>query len=240
MNIQFKGFWRAEAYGPIVVADPLKFRALVGLPKIKQPAGVIAMSRLERLLKPLSAKKRQEVERLLSAGTQLWSDDMKVSITDEGWAWHLSKIRPWPTLKWADSWTNIVVNEGINHALDVTLSAGTPDTTWFVGLTDGTPTVAAGDTLASHAGWVEVTNYDETNRVAWVDGGVSSQSVSNSASPAVFTISATVTVGGAFLAGVNTGTAGTLYAAASFTGGDKSLADNDTLTVTATMTGSAT
>lgn len=141
---------------------------------------------------------------------------------------------------WRDVIENIVVNAGLDHLLDVTLSGGTQDTTWFVGLTDGTPTVAAGDTLASHAGWTEVTAYDETNRVAWTDGGVSSQSVSNSGSPAVFTISTnSTTVGGAFLAGVNTGTSGTLYAAGAFTAGDKSLDDGDTLTVTATFTSAA-
>ncbi|GAG46997.1 unnamed protein product, partial [marine sediment metagenome] len=29
------------------------------------------------------------------------------------------------------------------------------------GLTDGTPTPAAGDTMASHGGWTEVVAYDE-------------------------------------------------------------------------------
>lgn len=142
-------------------------------------------------------------------------------------------------LKWRDTIENIVVNQGLNDLLDVMLSGATQDTTWFVGLTDGTPTVNAADTLASHAGWVEITDYDETNRVAFVDAGASSQSLSNAASPAVFTINASVTVGGAFLAGVNTGTSGRLFAAGAFTGGDKSLGDNDVLTVTATFTAAA-
>lgn len=143
-------------------------------------------------------------------------------------------------VKWEDTIENIVVNQGLNHLLDVTLSGATQDTTWFVGLTDGTPTVAAGDTLTSHAGWVEVTAYDEVNRVAWVDAGASGQSVSNTASPAQFTIGTDDTVvGGAFLAGVNTGTGGTLYAAGAFTAGDKSLDDGDTLDVTATFTAAA-
>lgn len=142
--------------------------------------------------------------------------------------------------KWRDTIENIVVNEGLNYILDAGLSAGTPDTSWFVGLISATPTVAAGNTLASHAGWTEVTAYDEVNRVAWVDGGVSSQSVSNAASVAVFTISADSTdVGGAFLAGVNTGTGGILYAAGAFTAGNKSLDDGDTLDVTFTATAAA-
>lgn len=143
-------------------------------------------------------------------------------------------------LKWTDHFKNLVTNEGLNHLLDVTLSGGTQDTTWFVGLMDGTPTAAATDTLASHAGWTEVTAYDEGARVAWSDGGVSSQSVSNSASPAVFTISTNgTTIGGAFLSGVASGTSGILYAAGAFSAGDKSLDDGDSLSVTATFTAAA-
>lgn len=142
--------------------------------------------------------------------------------------------------KWRDTIRNLVTNEGLNHLLDVTLSGATQDTTWFVLLTDGTPTVAAADTLASHGGWTEVTAYDEANRVAFVDGGVSSQSCSNSASPAQFTIDTnSTTVGGAGLCGVNSGTSGVLYAVGAFTGGDKSLDDNDTLDVTVTLTAAA-
>lgn len=145
-------------------------------------------------------------------------------------------------LKWRDSIDNIVVNAGLNHLLDVALSGATQVTSWFLGLTDGTPTVAAGDTMGSHAGWTEVTAYDEATRVAWSDGGVSGQSVSNSGSPATFTINANGTViGGAFLASNSTkgGTTGTLYAAGAFGAGDKTLDDNDTLSVTATFTAAA-
>lgn len=134
---------------------------------------------------------------------------------------------------------NIVVNQGLDHALDVTLSAAVQITAWFLGLTDGTPTVAAGDTPASHAGWVEVTAYSETVRQTWTDGGVSAQSVSNSASQARFTINVNGTViGGAFLTSLNTkgGTTGTLYAAGAFTAGDKTLDNLDTVDVTATFT----
>ena len=145
-------------------------------------------------------------------------------------------------VKWTDEYDTLVTNEGLDHALDVALSGGTQDLTWFVGLTDGTPTVAAGDTMTSHAGWVEVTAYSEATREAWVDGGVSGQSVSNSASVAQFSINAdTTVVGGAFLAAVSTkgGTTGILYAVGAFTAADKSLVNGDTLDVTATFTAAA-
>lgn len=145
-------------------------------------------------------------------------------------------------IKWTDVIENLVTNAGLDHLLDVTLSGATQITAWYVGLTAGTPTVAAGDTSASHAGWTEVTAYDEATREAWTDGGVSSRSVSNSASAAQFTISAnSTTVGGAFLVSNSTkgGTTGTLYAVGAFSAGDKALDDGDTLAVTATFTSAA-
>lgn len=144
-------------------------------------------------------------------------------------------------LKWRDEFKNLVTNEGLNHLLDVTLSAATQNTTWYVGLTDGTPTAAAGDTMSSHAGWTEVTAYSEGVRQTWTDGGVSGQSVDNSASKASYSINGTTTVGGAFLTSNSTksGTTGVLYAVGAFSGGDKSLGSGDTLQVTATFTTAA-
>lgn len=156
--------------------------------------------------------------------------------------WKITCRRSDGTVKWEDVIENIVVNAGLNYLLDAGLSAGTAITSWHVGLLSATPTIAAGDTMSSHAGWTEVTAYDEATRVAWSDGGVSSQSVSNSGSPATFTINANGTdVGGAFLTSNNTkgGTTGTLYAAGAFNAGNKSLDDNDTLDVTATFTAAA-
>lgn len=211
-----RGVWSVEAQRPVAVSDPEKFRHLIGLPPIAQvqPKNdcLAPAGLIRRMLPALDKRTQRELERLLSGGG----------------------------VKWSDIFHNIVVNQGLDDLLDVTLSGGTQDTTWFVGLVSATPTVAAGDTLASHAGWTEVTAYDEVNRVAWVDAGVSGQSITNSASPAVFTISANgTTMGGAFLAGVNTGTAGRLYAAGAFTAGNKDLDDNDTLSVTATFTAAA-
>ena len=145
-------------------------------------------------------------------------------------------------LKWEDVIENLVTNAGLDHLLDATLSGATQVTSWYIGLTDGTPTAAAADTMASHSGWTEVTAYDESTREAWTDGGVSSRSVSNSGSPAQFTISTnSTTVGGAFLVSNSTkgGSTGTLYAVGAFSAGDKSLDDGDTLDVTATFTSAA-
>lgn len=144
-------------------------------------------------------------------------------------------------VKWVDEFDNLVVNGGLDHSLTEHFKGSGYTAAWYVGLTDGTPSVAAGDTMSSHAGWTEVTAYSEGVRQTLTLGTVSSQSVDNSASKATFSINGTTTVGGAFVTTDNTkgGTSGTLYGAGAFSGGDKSLGSGDTLEVTVTLTAAA-
>jgi len=142
-------------------------------------------------------------------------------------------------LKWVHEAHNLVTTAGLNDLLDKYLKGSAYTAAWYVGLTDGTPTTAAGDTMASHSGWTEVTAYDEAVRQTLTLGSVSAGSVDNSASKAVFTISTnSTTIGGAFLTTSSTkgGTTGTLYAVVAFNAGDKGLDDGDTLSVTVTAT----
>jgi len=97
---------------------------------------------------------------------------------------------------------------------------------------------AAGDTSASHAGWTEVTAYSQATRPAAVFAAATTADpsvISNSGSPAVYSINGTTTVGGAFLISNNTkgGTTGVLFSAADFQSpGDRSVASGDTINVT--------
>ncbi len=143
-------------------------------------------------------------------------------------------------LKWTEEFENLVVDVGLDEVLDKFYKGSTYTASHFVGLTDGTPTIAAGDTMASHAGWTEPTGYSEAVRQTYTPGAVSSQSVDNSASKAVFSINATITVGGAFLTTNNTkgGTTGILIGVGAFAA-DRSLANGDTLNVTVTATASS-
>jgi hypothetical protein len=148
--------------------------------------------------------------------------------------WKMQCIRNGEVI-WQEKWENIVTTAGLNYLIDVALGGAAQITTWFVGLVSGaTPTFAAGDTSATHAGWTEATGYDEATREAWVDGGVSGGSLTNAASVAQFTMNASLTIGGAFLISNSTkgGTTGTLYAEGDF-GVDRSVVDNDVLEVTA-------
>jgi hypothetical protein len=145
-------------------------------------------------------------------------------------------------LKWADEFDNLVVNEGLNDSLDKHLKGSAYTAAWYVGLMSGTPTVAAGDTMASHAGWTEVTNYTEAARPTLTLGTVSGGSVDNSASKAAFSINADgTTVGGAFIVTNSTkgGSTGTLYGGGAFTGGNRTLGNGDTLNVQVTCTATA-
>lgn len=132
---------------------------------------------------------------------------------------------------WKESFDNIVVNEGIQAALD----SGIVGSTWYVGLL-GNYTPVAGSTLAA---LTEVTAYTEGARQVWTKTR-SAQTVSNSASVASFTINADSTVVyGAFLASANSGTVGTMLAGAQFGGGAKTLDTNDVLNITYEITGSS-
>lgn len=147
-------------------------------------------------------------------------------------------FNPEGELKWTtDVEGNEIVEEGLDHLLDATLAGGSQITTWYLGLTDGTPTPDSTDTLASHVGWVEVSDYSEAARQTWTAGTVSGQSVDNTGNEASFSINAnSTTIGGAFLCSASTGTSGTLYSVGAFTGGDKSADSGDTLQVTYTTT----
>lgn len=147
-------------------------------------------------------------------------------------------VGPDGVVKWVETIKNLVTTAGLNDLLDKYLKGSSYTAAFYVGLTDGTPTVDPTDTLASHVGWVEVTDYTG-NRQALTLGTVSGGSVNNSASKASFSITGTATVGGAFVCTAASGTSGTLYGAGAFTGGDKNCGSGDTLNVTITCTATA-
>ncbi|CAB5223832.1 hypothetical protein UFOVP393_13 [uncultured Caudovirales phage] len=146
-------------------------------------------------------------------------------------------------LKWEDENHNLVVNGGLQYMCGTALTSTAQITTWFIGLygAGATNNPAAGDTMASHAGWTEVTAYSNATRPActFASATLANPSVAtNTASPAAFTINGTATVGGAFLTSSNTkgGTTGTLFSAADFASpGDRSVVSGDTINLTYTL-----
>jgi hypothetical protein len=142
--------------------------------------------------------------------------------------------------KWTAKSPNLVVNVGLADMNDKYFSGSGYSATWYLGLYGAASSnnPAAGDTMASHAGWTEVTDYSQSTRPAATFGSatVADPSViDNSGSVAVFSINNTVTVGGAFLTSNNTkgGTTGILFSASDFQSpGDRNVVSGDTLNVT--------
>jgi hypothetical protein len=145
-------------------------------------------------------------------------------------------------LKWEAESQNLVVNVGLQYMAGTALTSTTQITTWYIGLygAGASNTPAAGDTMSSHAGWTEVTPYSGARPTATFAAATNANPsvVTNTASPASFSINATQTVGGAFLVSNSTagGSTGTLFSAADFQSpGDRNVVSGDTLNVSYTF-----
>jgi hypothetical protein len=144
-------------------------------------------------------------------------------------------------LKWEDTAHNLVVNQGLKDMNDKYFSGSAYTAAWYLGLVTGPgsgTTFAAGDTLASHAGWTEFTNYSG-NRKAVTFGAATTADPSVITNPAAvaFTITgAGGTVAGAFLSSVATGTSGILFSESDFQApGDRIVVAGDVLNATYTF-----
>ena len=140
-------------------------------------------------------------------------------------------------VKWTDTFKNLVVNVGLQNMVQTYLAGTGYTAAWDWGLITGPGsgnTYAAGDTLASHAGWTENTAYTGNRKAATFGTATTANPsvISNSASPASFAMTGTATIAGAFLCSAASGTSGTLFSEKNFTGGDKTVANGDTLNVT--------
>lgn len=139
------------------------------------------------------------------------------------------------SIRWEEDFNNLVVTVGKNDLLDKYFRASAYTAAFYVGL-KGTGTIAAADTMASHAGWAEITAYSNGTRPAFTAAAASAGSTSNTASPAVFNINGSATVAGCFITTNNTigGTTGILFSAADFAS-SRAVLSGDTLTVTYTI-----
>ena len=144
--------------------------------------------------------------------------------------------------KWEESTHNLVVNTGLQDMNTQYFKGSSYTAAWYLGLITGPgsgTTISASDTMSSHAGWSEDTNYSQSTRPACSFGAATTADpsvITNSGSPASFSINGTTTVAGAFLATVSSGTSGTLFSEADFESpGDRVVVAGDTLNVTYTF-----
>jgi hypothetical protein len=159
-----------------------------------------------------------------------------------GGVYHVQCFDKDGNLKWEEQGKNLVVNAGLKDMNDKYFAGSSYTAAWFVGLITGpgaSNTYIAGDTLPTHAGWTEFTNYSGSRKAAVFGVATTADPsvISTSASPASFTISgAGGVVAGAFLASVSSGTSGVLFSEANFQApGDRTVVSGDTLNVTYTF-----
>lgn len=157
-------------------------------------------------------------------------------------------------LKWEQSFPNLVNAVGKELMLDTLLrTSGTYTTVGpFLGLISGsTPTFAASDTMSSHGGWTEFTNYTVGGSAvrgtavfaaATSTGSTPTNVTTSAATPITYTITGGGgTVGGCFLvtgsgaSSTQGNTSGTLYSAGAF-GTAKITTAGDTVSVTYSTT----
>ena len=98
---------------------------------------------------------------------------------------------------WEETFHNIVTNEGLDKILDSVLH-NDASATWYCCLIESDTSAAAGMTYAVPV-YTESTAYDEATRPEYEEAAASSQSITNSANKATFTISDTKTIYGASL-----------------------------------------
>ncbi len=148
-----------------------------------------------------TAKSIRAVERMITGRFKCWMTRPKSG----------SMIgKPW----WIKNGATTV---GLNYMLNTGFRATSQLTTWYCGIIAATSYsgVSVNDTMSSHSGWTELTGYSESVRQTWSPGAAASGALSNSTAMA-FTINATTTAQGIFIASDSTksGTSGTLWCTA--------------------------
>lgn len=138
-----------------------------------------------------------------------------------------------------DTWeeTNIVTAEGLNDMLDEYLLGAGDSPSFYVGLFEGTHNPGDSDThnTPPGPGFTEVTVYSPSSRPAWT-GVLGSKQATNSASKAVFTMTGSKTITGAFLATTATQGVGpgVLFASSRFSA-ERVVIATDVLNITYTL-----
>ena len=140
-----------------------------------------------------------------------------------------------------DQGGNTFTTEGMARILNIVFRAQTTEAAIYVGIFKSNVTPAVGDTAAAKLGAAGTygeckdADYDSpaTNKPAYTIVSTSTASCTNAASPASFTMNASITVYGAFLStqAAKTATTGTLFCAKAFSSSRAVIAD-DVLSVT--------
>jgi hypothetical protein len=159
-----------------------------------------------------------------------------------GGVFHVQCVDKDGNVKWEESVHNLVVNEGLQEMNNKFFAGSNYTAALYLGLIEGPGagnTYAAADTLASHAGWTEFSNYTGARKLVTFGAATLADPsvIGNGAAPSSFAISGMGgVVAGAFLTTVDSGTSGILFSEANFQApGDRTVVSGDTLNVTYTF-----
>lgn len=143
-------------------------------------------------------------------------------------------------LKWTDTIKNLVTTVGKNDLEDKYFAGSAYTAAFYMGLISSVSYAAgvvAADTMASHSGWLEAgianaPTYSQGARptCAWSAASAGAKALSASLA---FSITSSGTIKGSFITTVSTkdGTTGILFSGGTFTGGDKIVANTDSVSV---------
>lgn len=122
-------------------------------------------------------------------------------------------VRAWGTFH------NGIPTTALNDILDTYFRNGSPSATWHALLigSDSFTALAATDTMSSHSGWTENTDYDEATRPQWDPPAASGGTLNNTTSME-FTMNAVVTIVGIGISTSSTksGSSGVLFSTGLF------------------------
>lgn len=147
--------------------------------------------------------------------------------------------KPDGTLRWKDTARNTVVLEGLDDFLEKYYRSSGYTAQHYCFLTNATPVFAPSDTMATHPGWTELTQYSEANRPLLQMGAAASQVMNNASNRATYSLNAaSLTIGGGGVTDNATkgGTSGLLVGGAALDGGNKPAGNGDTFLFTVEAT----
>jgi hypothetical protein len=180
--------------------------------------------------------KADRFEATLSMGSDN-VDDLSV-----GGAFHVECYDSLGEIKWEDGFHNLVVNQGLADMNNKYFNGSGYTAAWYLGLIDNdpAPTLSGADSMNSHAGWTESTNYSGGRKALTFGTSTQADPSVITTSAVSFSITGADTIYGAFVASDSTagGTAGILFSEGAFSS-VRNVVSGDTLNVTYSLSNNA-
>lgn len=123
--------------------------------------------------------------------------------------------KPDGSIAWEERFENLITNAGKTDILQKYFKGVAYTAAWYMGFKSALGGQVAGDTLAAHPGWAEVSPQG-ANRVALVFNAALANSIGTGQFDVAITLAGPTDVGGGFVATAQSGSTGTLYSVGDF------------------------